>query len=78
MSKADKRLQRIRSNPKTVSMDDLDALLLDYGFDCRKGNHSIYSRGRHRISVPPNRPHVKEIYVKHVLLILAEIDEEDS
>ena len=78
MSTADKRLQKIRSNPKTVSIDDLHALLLDYGFVCRRRKHFNYTYGRHHIAVPPNRPHVKEIYIKRILAILAEIDEENS
>jgi hypothetical protein len=35
----------------------------------------VYILGRHQISVPYRRPYVKEVYVRHVLEILAQIDE---
>jgi hypothetical protein len=41
-------------------------------------SHQIYTLGRHQIAVPFRRPYVKEIYVRHVLEILAQIDEEQG
>jgi hypothetical protein len=80
MSKKAKLLQKIRNNPKVVSFKDLDGLLTGYGFVSRTprsgSSHHIYTLGRHQISVPYRRPHVKEVYVRHVLEILAQIDEE--
>lgn len=78
MSKADKRLQKIRNNPKAVSFDDLDSVLRRFGFECgvpRSGSsHHVYSRkGSPPISVPYKRPYVHEKYVKEVLAILDEI-----
>jgi len=80
MTKKAKLLQKINNNPKVVAFNDLDSVLTGYGFDCRSprsgSSHHIYTLGRHQISVPFRRPYVKEIYVRHVLEILAQIDEE--
>ena len=80
MTKKAKLLQKIKNNPKVVSFNDLDSLLNSYGFKRRTprsgSSHHIYTLGRHQISVPYRRPYVKEVYVRHVLEILAQIDEE--
>ena len=80
MTKKAKALQKVKNNPKVVSFNDLNGLLTGYGFTCRTphsgSSHQIYTLGRHQISVPYRRPYVKEVYVRHVLEILAQIDEE--
>jgi hypothetical protein len=80
MTKKAKLLQKIKNNPKVVSFNDLDGLLTSYGFARRTprsgSSHHIYTWGRHQVSVPYRRPYVKEVYVRHVLEILAQIDEE--
>ena len=82
MTKKAKLLQKIKNNPKVVSFNDLKGLLIGYGFTCRTpgsgSSHHIYTLGRHQISVPYRRPYVKEVYVRHVLEILAQIDEEQG
>lgn len=82
MTKKAKLFQKIKNNPKVVSFNDLDGLLIGYGFACRApssgSSHHIYTLGRHQISVPYKRPYVKEVYVRHVLEILAQIDEEQG
>ena len=79
MTKKAKLLQRIKNNPKVVSFNDLDGLLTGYGFARRVprsgSSHHVYTLSRHQISVPYRRPYVKEVYVRHVLEILAQIDE---
>jgi predicted RNA binding protein YcfA (HicA-like mRNA interferase family) len=44
MTKRQKRLERIRQNPKAVSFQDLRQLLEDYGFKMRRisGSHYIF------------------------------------
>ncbi len=80
MTKKAKLLQKIKNNPKVVSFSDLDGLLISYGFTCRMphsgSSHHIYTLGQHQISVLYRRPYVKEVYVRHVLEILVQIDEE--
>ena len=82
MTKKAKLLQKIKNNPKVVAFNDPEGLLISYGFACRLprsgSSHHIYTLGRHQISVPYKRPYVKEVYVRHVLEILAQLDEEQS
>jgi len=78
MTKAEKLLQKVRRNPKTVSFHDLDKILLAHGFERRQprggSSHYVYSRGQQRVTVPYKRPFVKAYYVKVVLSILDESD----
>lgn len=71
MSKAEKLLVKIRNNPKTVSFDDLDKVLLQIGFECRQprsgSSHYVYTYGSFRLTVPYNRPYVKAFYVKQAI-----------
>ncbi|HBY96838.1 MAG: hypothetical protein M5U01_33585 [Ardenticatenaceae bacterium] len=80
MSKREKLLQKIRNNPRHVTFKELGQILTWYGFRRRQpgsgSSHSIYTLGRYLISVPYKRPYVKAFYVKHLLDILDEIDEE--
>jgi len=80
MSRAEKLLQKIKNNPKTVPFHDLDRVLIGHGFTRRiprsGSSHTIYALGQHQISVPYKRPYVREVYVRHVLEILDQIDEE--
>ena len=82
MTKAEKLLQKIRNNPKTVAFDDLDKLLRQLGFTCRQpksgSSHYVYTYGAHRLTVPYRRPHVKEIYVKQVLEMIGQIVSEED
>jgi predicted RNA binding protein YcfA (HicA-like mRNA interferase family) len=81
MGNREKRLQRIRQNPTQVAYNDLVLALLDHGFVERNpksaGSHRVFTRGAYIITVPYRRPHVLEVYVKRVLRILDEIDEDE-
>lgn len=80
MVKRQKRLERIRNNPVNVRFEDLDLLLRDYGFERRQprggSSHFIYSKGELRMTVPMKRPFLKAVYVKQVLKLLEELDDE--
>lgn len=80
MTKRQKRLERIRDNPKNVRFEDLDQLLFDYGFARRQprggSSHYIYTRGKLRLTIPMNRPYLKEVYIRNVLKLLDEIENE--
>lgn len=82
MSRKEKLLQKIRNNPKNVSFEDLDRILDWYEFDRRQSrsgsSHYVYTRGSYSVTVPFRRPHVGTVYVKEVLAILAEIDDESE
>jgi len=66
--------ERVVSNRKNCSFDDLENLLLALGFHERKtsGSHVIFKRDRITISIP-KRKAVKENYVEQVIAIIAEI-----
>ncbi|MBI2617332.1 type II toxin-antitoxin system HicA family toxin [Candidatus Gottesmanbacteria bacterium] len=82
MTKRQKRLKKLFTNPKSVSFEELNRVLLDLGFTKRQprsgSSHHIYTKGEIQISVPYKRPYVKEIYVKHVLEIIGGIYEKKS
>ena len=75
MSKADKRIQKLRQNPKNVRFEEVDKLLRSLGFEKRqRGSHATYIlKGRGRITVPFKKPFILPIYVKEILNLLDEI-----
>jgi hypothetical protein len=80
MTKREKRLAKIRNNPKNVRFEELDHLLRDYGFERRQpsggSSHYFYICGYHRLTVPKKRPYIKQIYVKQALRQIEEIENE--
>lgn len=76
MSRKEKLLERIRSNPKDVAFDDLDKLLEWAGFVRRAqrsgSSHFIYTKpGCPPLTVPRRNP-LKEAYVKQALAFIDE------
>lgn len=82
MTKRQKRLRRLFQNPKTVSFKELNQVLKSFGFDPRQSrsgsSHYVYTKGEIQISVPFKRPFVKEVYIRRVLELIGEQDEEES
>ena len=77
MSKKDKLINFIKNNPKNVRFEDLKKILKDIGYVARNrsGSHYIFTREYSKpITIPYKRP-VKIIYVKQVLRILEEEEE---
>ncbi len=70
MTKRDKRLAKLRQNPKNVRQQDLDQVLSDFGFapDFTAGSHITYRHpsGR-RITVVAHGPHVPPYVVRQAL-----------
>jgi predicted RNA binding protein YcfA (HicA-like mRNA interferase family) len=81
MTKREKRLERIRRNPKHVSKDDVDYLLTDYGFVKRegKGSHTVYQHPDEAtpIVVAAHGKHVPAYVVKQVLAAIDRLAEEE-
>ena len=79
MSKREKRLQKIRQNPRNVSFEDLRQVLEDHGFvvDRQSGSHyqfrATFGNETWRLTIPFRRPHVKTPYVKASLQAIDEI-----
>jgi hypothetical protein len=78
LSKREKRLQKIRQNPKNVSMDALEQVLKDYGIDRdhATGGHYIFRynlNGQYlRLTIPYRKP-IKAIYVKEAIAVIDRI-----
>lgn len=78
MSKKQKRLQKLRQNPKNVSMDDLRVVLEDFGFELINtvGSHHTFSvtvNNQIELLVIPFRRPIKTIYVKKALRLIEKI-----
>lgn len=81
MSKREKRLARIRQNPKNVSVDDLRVVLEDYGFEYKQtiGSHLTFAymlEGKTKLFVLPFRRPIKPIYVRRAIEIIDQIIQE--
>jgi predicted RNA binding protein YcfA (HicA-like mRNA interferase family) len=82
MAKRDKRLQKLRRNPKAVSLDELRTVLEDYGFSLDRivGSHHVFRAeiGERvwKLVSPSNKP-IKIIYVKQALEAIDEISQID-
>jgi predicted RNA binding protein YcfA (HicA-like mRNA interferase family) len=75
MTKREKRLQKMRQNPKNVSFDELRSVLEDFGFELVRtsGSHhsfSIIIDGEPRLLVIPYRRPVKVVYVREALKLI--------
>ncbi len=74
MTKREKRLRKIFTNPKNVSFKELDLVLKSFKFGARQpksgSSHCVYTKGNIQISVPFKRPYVKKVYVKRVLELI--------
>lgn len=84
MTKKEKRLQKMRRNPRKVTFDELISVLEDYGFAIRQGKGSHYFarteiQGRvwkETVDKPHGRrKYVNPIIVKRILQYLNELDQ---
>jgi hypothetical protein len=71
----DKDVGKMRNNPKAVRPDDLDKVLVRYGFEWRQmgTSHRIYRRGRYMLTIAQHKPYVHSKAVKQALATLDEI-----
>ena len=73
---ADKRLERMRRNPKAVRPEELEAALTAVGFVASQPgtSHCTYRRADGaRITVPYRKPHLLEVYVRQALRYLDDV-----
>ncbi len=83
MVKRDKRLEKLRQNPKNVSLDEFRKVLEDHGFylDRIVGSHHIFraETGNRvwKVVVPYHKP-IKIIYVRQALEAIDEIGQLDA
>ena len=76
MSRIMKLLEKTRNNPKNVSFEDLDKLLIRAGFECitpNGGSHYEYViEGCPYDITVPRRRRIKEVYVKKAIAAIEE------
>ena len=79
MSKRDKRLEALRTNPKHVRFDELRVVLEDCGFSVRPSKgHWAFSHPLLPLPfvVDPRRPFVLPVYVKNALRAIDQVQEQ--
>ena len=71
MSKYDKLLQKMRSNPMDWRISELKIVAEHFGFTFRQPgtSHVTFSNGIHRVTVPSHKP-VKPIYVQKFIAMI--------
>ena len=71
MTKEQKRLERIRRNPRNVSLEDFEALINAYGYIEEGSKHPKAIIGEGNYPMPYKREkRIKSCYVKELLDIL--------
>jgi hypothetical protein len=82
VSKLRKLLEKIRNNPKFVRFDELDKILLRYGFAKRQpssgSSHYIYKLGTIRLTIPFKQPYIKAPYVEQALNALEGVIDDEK
>jgi predicted RNA binding protein YcfA (HicA-like mRNA interferase family) len=70
--------RRLAQRPNAVRFGELERLLILYGWelDRTSGSHYIYRRGTDKAIIPFRRPHVLGVYVRAVLKLTEEADNE--
>jgi predicted RNA binding protein YcfA (HicA-like mRNA interferase family) len=76
MSKAEKLLAKMRSNPRDWRIEDLESVAKRYGVDVRKtgGSHFVFLHpdSELAVTIPFKRP-IKPVYVTQFLALLDDI-----
>jgi hypothetical protein len=78
MSKREKKLAHLRQNPKNIRFHELETILLSLDFEKHlgSGSHVKFILNNHIIVVPKTGMFLKTVYIKQVLKVLDEIEEE--
>lgn len=82
MSKWEKLLEKIRNNPKAVTFEEVDKVLRSMGYvpSQPRGGSSHYTyrkKGCMPLTVPRKEPYVKETYVRTVIDLWDDFQEEE-
>lgn len=82
MTKREKRLAKIRRNPKNVTRDEIDQVFTDYGFVRRegKGSHIVYQHPDQAtpVVIAAHGHHIPAYIVKQVLEAIDRVIEEGA
>ena len=73
MSKADKTLDKMRTNPRDWRIDDLESIAKRHGLTVRKpsGSHVIFQKSGYPLEVsrPAHKP-IKPVYVRRLIELI--------
>ncbi len=74
MSKKDKKLERMKNNPRDWKIDDLKTIAHEFEFEVRNsrtGSHVIFYHPNYpdNLTVPAKKP-IKPIYVKQLIAFI--------
>jgi hypothetical protein len=79
MGTAEKRLNKMRRNPKDWTIDDVLAVAGEWGIETRSrgGSHVVLSHRTvdFRVTIPAHRP-IKQVYIKEFLALIDAITEQ--
>ena len=75
MSKFEKDIAKLKQNPKNVHYEELEKILLRFGFTKRQkgSSHVVFTKGKNVLTVPIKRPFLKSIYVQQALEVIEDI-----
>ncbi|HME70925.1 MAG TPA: type II toxin-antitoxin system HicA family toxin [Myxococcota bacterium] len=75
----DKRLAKMRQNPRDWRIGDLETVAAGYGFRVRKsgGSHVVFLHDdlEEALTVPAHRP-IKPVYVRRLVKLIDKLEEE--
>lgn len=73
MTKIEKKLEKMRNNPKNWNVADLEIIASQFGITVRrgKGSHVTFSHSKSTdiLTVPDHRP-VKAVYIKKFIVLI--------
>ena len=79
MSRIEKLFEKMEKNPKNIKHEELDKILKNFGFGVRQpksgSSHVTYFHPQLAdiLTVPKDKPFIKEIYVKKALKMIKNI-----
>ena len=79
MSKREKLLAKLKNNPHNVTFDQIRKLLLEQNFvlDRVSGSHHVFKREQVTFVIPVHKNQVKAVYVRRVIEIIEEENNEN-
>jgi hypothetical protein len=77
MTKKSKREEKIRANPRNVSLEDFEWLINQYGYVFQKGRHPHFIIGGQQYAYDPEKP-MNIVYVKDLLEVIDEFKNSQS
>ena len=79
MSRREKLLEKLKSNPQKIRFEEVDKVLLSTGFTKRQprrgSSHFTYTLNDIMITIPYKKPYIKSRYIKEVVDLLDKLDD---